>query len=94
MNTLRAKIALLLIVAIVSVVGLLTLVMRSFLGPPSPQRTIEPVAEQIELLTRIGKTDTSPSPSPSSRPAAAFTALPPSSCAPSSPSAASISPLL
>src|SRR6476659_2030379 len=34
--------------------------MLSFLGPPSPQRTIEPVAEQIELLTRIGKTDTSP----------------------------------
>lgn len=59
MNTLRVKIALLLAVAIVSVVGLLTWVMLALLGPPSPQRTIEPVAEQIEMLTRIGKTDTS-----------------------------------
>ena len=34
MNTLRAKIALLLVVAIVSVVGILTWVMIAMLGPP------------------------------------------------------------
>ena len=36
MNTLRAKIALLLVVAIVSVVGILTWVMIALLGPPPP----------------------------------------------------------
>ena len=34
MNTLRAKIAVLLVVAIVSVVGLLTVVLFYLLGPP------------------------------------------------------------
>ena len=43
MNTLRAKIALLLVVAIVSVVGILTFVMISLLGPPPPERTTEPL---------------------------------------------------
>ncbi len=43
MNTLRAKIALLLVVAIVSVVGILTWVMIALLGPPPPQRTTEPL---------------------------------------------------
>lgn len=57
MNTLRAKLALLLVVAIVSVVGLLTGVMLSLLGPPSPERTIDPVAEQVELLARLAKQD-------------------------------------
>jgi signal transduction histidine kinase len=58
-NTLRVKIAVLLVVAIVSVVGLLTGVMLSLLGPPSPQRTTEPVAEQVEMLARMAKHDTS-----------------------------------
>jgi signal transduction histidine kinase len=58
-NTLRVKIAVLLVVAIVSVVGLLTGVMLSLLGPPPPQRTTEPVAEQVEMLARMAKHDTS-----------------------------------
>ena len=69
MNTLRAKIALLLVVAIVSVVGIITWVMLAMLGPPSPERTIEPVADQIEMFLRVAKQDTSaltlvPEPSP------------------------------
>ena len=59
MNTLRAKIALLLVVAIVSVVGILTWVMIALLGPPSPQRTTEPLAEQVEMFLRVAKQDTS-----------------------------------
>ena len=58
MNTLRAKIALLLVVAIVSVVGVLSWVMLSLLGPRPPQRTIQPVADQVQMLTRIAKQDT------------------------------------
>lgn len=53
MNTLRAKLALLLVVAIVSVVGLLTIAMLYFLGPPGPLHSIEPVASQVEQLIRI-----------------------------------------
>ena len=59
MNTLRAKIALLLVVAIVSVVGILTWVMLAMLGPPPPQRTTEPLADQIEMFLRVAKQDTS-----------------------------------
>ena len=59
MNTLRVKLALLLVVAIVSVVGLLTGVMLSLLGPPPPQRTTEPLAEQVEMVARMAKHDTS-----------------------------------
>ena len=58
MNTLRAKIALLLVVAIVSVVGILTWVMIALLGPPPPQRTTEPLAEQVEMFLRIAAKDT------------------------------------
>ena len=69
MNTLRAKIAILLVVAIVSVVGIITWVMLAMLGPPSPERTTEPVADQIEIFLRVAKQDTSaltlvPEPSP------------------------------
>ena len=69
MNTLRAKIALLLVVAIVSVVGIITWVMLAMLGPPPPERTTEPVADQIEMFLRVAKQDTSaltlvPEPSP------------------------------
>jgi len=59
MNTLRAKIALLLVVAIVSVVGILTWVMIALLGPPPPQRTTETLADQVELFLRVAKHDTS-----------------------------------
>jgi signal transduction histidine kinase len=58
-NTLRAKIALLLVVAIVSVVGILTWVMIALLGPPPPQRTTEPLADQVEMFLRVAKQDTS-----------------------------------
>jgi hypothetical protein len=58
-NTLRAKIALLLVVAIVSVVGILTWVMLALLGPPPPERTIEPVADQVEMYLRVAKQDSS-----------------------------------
>ena len=59
MNTLRAKIALLLVVAIVSVVGILTWVMIALLGPPPPQRTTEPLADQVEMFLRVAKQTTS-----------------------------------
>ncbi len=55
MNTLRVKIAVLLVVAIVSVVGLLTFAMLSLLGPPDPEHSIEPVAQQVETLVRIAQ---------------------------------------
>jgi signal transduction histidine kinase len=59
-NTLRAKIAVLLVVAIVSVVTLLTLVLFYLLGPPKHVHSLAPVAEQVETLVSIveeGKTD-------------------------------------
>jgi len=59
-NTLRAKIAVLLVVAIVSVVGVLTVVLFYLLGPPKHVHSLSPVAEQIETLVAIveeGKTD-------------------------------------
>ena len=55
MNSLRAKIALLLVVAIVSVVGIITWVMLAMLGPPPPERTTEPLADQIEMFLRVAK---------------------------------------
>jgi len=59
MNTLRVKIALLLIVAIVSVVGLLTVVLFALLGPPQRQNKLDPVAQQIETLVRVVNEGTS-----------------------------------
>ena len=53
MNTLRAKIALLLVVAIVSVVGLLTVVLFYVLGPPKRVHSLDPVAQQVETLVRV-----------------------------------------
>lgn len=52
MNSLRFKLAVLLVVAIVSVVGLLTAVLLYLLGPPRPMHTTDPVAQQIEMLAR------------------------------------------
>jgi signal transduction histidine kinase len=53
MNTLRVKIALLMIVAIVSVVGLLTAVLFYLLGPPHRLHSLTPVAQQIETLLHV-----------------------------------------
>jgi signal transduction histidine kinase len=53
MNTLRVKIALLMVVAIVSVVGLLTAVLFYLLGPPKRLHSLVPVAQQIEMLVRV-----------------------------------------
>ena len=53
MNTLRVKIALLMVVAIVSVVGLLTAVLFYLLGPPKRMHSLVPIAQQIELLVRV-----------------------------------------
>lgn len=53
MNTLRAKIVLLMVVVIVSVVGLLTIVLFYLLGPPHRLHSLSPVAQQIETLVRV-----------------------------------------
>ena len=59
MNTLRVKIALLLIVAIVSVVGLMTVVLFALLGPPPrPGRSLEPVADQVQMLVKLTRQGT------------------------------------
>ena len=54
MNTLRAKLVLLLAVVIVSVVGVLTGVLLYLFRPPGGQH-IGPVAEQVLMLERIAK---------------------------------------
>ncbi|HUU25845.1 MAG TPA: ATP-binding protein [Methyloceanibacter sp.] len=58
MNTLRIKFAALLVIAIVSVVGLLTVVLFYLLGPPQrAERALDGVAQQVEMalqLTRYG----------------------------------------
>ncbi len=53
MNTLRVKIALLMVVAIVSVVGLLTAVLFYLLGPPKRLHSLIPVAQQVETLVHV-----------------------------------------
>lgn len=55
MTTLRAKLALLLAVAIVSVVGILTGVLLYLLKPPGEHHTIGPVAEEVITLARIAR---------------------------------------
>ncbi len=52
MNSLRVKLVVLLVVAIVSVVGVLTGMLLYLLGPPGPSRSVNPVAEQVEMLAR------------------------------------------
>src|SRR5690606_10830072 len=50
-NTLRVKFVVLLVVAIVSVVGLLTVVLFYLLGPPQrSERALEGTAQQVELV--------------------------------------------
>ena len=53
MNTLRVKIALLLVVAIVSVVFLLTVMLFWVFGPPRRVHSLDPVAanEAFDVLT-------------------------------------------
>ena len=56
MNTLRVKIVVLLVVAIVSVVGLLTVVLFYLLGPPQrSERALEGTAQQVELVLGLIK---------------------------------------
>jgi signal transduction histidine kinase len=55
MNTLRVKIALLMVVAIVTVVGLLTAVLFYLLGPPHRVYSLSPVAQQVETLVRVAE---------------------------------------
>jgi signal transduction histidine kinase len=52
-NTLRVKIVLLLVVAIVSVVFLLTVMLFYVFGPPRRVHSLDPVAQQIETLLRV-----------------------------------------
>jgi len=51
-NTLRAKIAVLLVVAIVSVVSMLTGVLLYLFRPPNSANRIDPVVEQVLMLAR------------------------------------------
>ena len=57
MKSLRARLAALLIAAIVSVVGLATLAASIALHPPTPEATIEPIARQIAVLARLADRD-------------------------------------
>ncbi|TKW67365.1 MAG: HAMP domain-containing protein [Paracoccus denitrificans] len=56
MTSLRARIAALLIAAILAVVGLATFAASRVLGPPDPELTIEPVARQIHVLADMAET--------------------------------------
>ena len=53
MNTLRAKFILLLVVAIVSVVFLLTAVLLYLLGPPAARRSLDPIAQQVQTIVSL-----------------------------------------
>jgi signal transduction histidine kinase len=56
-NTLRVKFAALLVVAIVSVVGLLTVLLMVLLGPPrGTERALDGVAQQVQLTLRLTST--------------------------------------
>lgn len=50
MSSLRVRIAMLLVAAIVAVVTVITGLVLALLSPPGPERTIQPVARQVELL--------------------------------------------
>ncbi|MGO4128364.1 ATP-binding protein [Inquilinus sp. YAF38] len=53
MNTLRARIILLLAVSIIAVVGIASFVALLLLREPSPARTVEPFARQIRLIADL-----------------------------------------
>lgn len=57
MTSLRTRIAILLILAIVSVVGLATFAASRVLRPPLPQATMEPLARQLHVLARLAQAD-------------------------------------
>lgn len=57
MTSLRARIAALLIVAIVTVVGLATLAASTALRPPEPAGIIGPIARQLQLLSALSESD-------------------------------------
>jgi signal transduction histidine kinase len=52
-NTLRAKLAMLIAVVIVSMVGILTALLVYLLNPPDEQRAISPLADQVQLLVGV-----------------------------------------
>ena len=56
MNSLRAKLAILLVVVIVSVVGLLTALLLYFLAPPGPRQSVGPIAGVVETLVQAAST--------------------------------------
>ncbi|ODA67148.1 Osmolarity sensor protein EnvZ [Methyloligella halotolerans] len=53
MNTLRVRIAILLIAVIVVVVGSTTAISMLVFGPPGPKTTVEPVAEDIMAMAKL-----------------------------------------
>lgn len=55
MNTLRAKLAVLLTVVIISVVCILTGILVYLFDPPNEREAISPLVDQVELLTRVGQ---------------------------------------
>lgn len=57
MTSLRARIAALLITAILTVVGLATLAASRALTPPPPSATMEPIARQLHILVRLAQED-------------------------------------
>jgi signal transduction histidine kinase len=54
-NSLRVRIALLLIVVIVAVVALATVLSMMVFGPPGPHHTIEPLARQIQMVASLAQ---------------------------------------
>ncbi|WP_026868643.1 ATP-binding protein [Inquilinus limosus] len=64
MNTLRARIILLLAVAIVAVVGIASFVALLLLREPSPSRTVEPFARQIQLIADLVENGIGPADNP------------------------------
>jgi signal transduction histidine kinase len=55
LNTLRAKLAMLIAVVIISMVGILTAVLIYLLKPPDMRQAIGPLADQVKLLEGIAR---------------------------------------
>ncbi|WP_343715533.1 ATP-binding protein [Inquilinus sp.] len=64
MNTLRARIILLLAVAIIAVVGIASFVALLLLREPSPARTVEPFARHIRLIADLVENGIGPADNP------------------------------
>jgi signal transduction histidine kinase len=64
MNTLRARITILLVVAIIAVVGIASFAAVSLLHGPSPTRTIDPLARQIRLIADLVENGIGPADNP------------------------------